>query len=1061
MLETAFESNQADNLTTETSPTVSSRPELVTARLRRLEQERALLDDLATMTSGHLDLNAIARALSVQLKPLIAFDLLFISQFQGDTLRVIASDCQPDVREHLSFKPLSDMKMIRRLVESRESYLCNAYENLALEEGFDERTNSRSQAFINVPLQIDGQVVGLLHLDAYQQQVFRDEHLQLAQSVASHLAGAVRQMQLLQKSRVSHERLSELVGQIDAVVWEIDPLSGRYTFVSPRIEQWLGYPSSEWINQISVNIERFVHPEDRARLAQSEPHLLVPGQTMVQEFRLLTADGGQVWVQERVTVQFLENEMVRLHGVMLDITERKRREEASALLAQIVHAINAQNDLKSLVQELRRQLQSLMPCEVLFISQWQDEQSTILAIDPPQHPRANQLSWNSNNWQADGLELWRALQSGEIISSNDRQPRQHESFNQEFGPTRAYINVPLISNGRLMGVLHIDSTRPDVYNDEHVGLARLIGQEVTIAVNQAILLEQTQRNAEEMRQNNAILLATQEAAADAMCLIDEQGKVISYNQRFSDLWRLSPARLEELQSRQQLFAYLLSLLQEPDEFLETVNYLFHHQDASTRDEIMLHDGRTFERFSAPAVAPDGRTYGRVWSFSDITARKLAQQRLEHQAFHDPLTNMPNRALFMQNLTRALARAQRSLQTVAVLFLDLDRFKVVNDSLGHETGDQLLIEASHRLRDCLRPGDLAARFGGDEFTVLLEGIEQPEMATRVAERIAIALSAPFELSGHEVMTTASVGIVMSHQGGDRAEDLLRDADVAMYRAKSKGRARYEIFDAAMSARAFERLKTEVDLRQGIKREQLRLHFQPIVDFTSGRIMGAEALVRWQHPERGLIFPDNFIGLAEESDLIFALGKWVLHSACEQAHQWIRQFSCDTPFSISVNLSARQFQQPDLVEQISAVLRASGLDAQRLNLEITESVMLEGGGTHQDTLSELKNLGVQLSIDDFGTGFSSLSYLLRFPLDTLKIDKSFVQSALESTRDAAIVRTMHELSKAVGMKVVAEGVETAPILQQLRALGCDAGQGYFFAKPLPPADFIQLLTSNPHW
>ena len=416
---------------------------------------------------------------------------------------------------------------------------------------------------------------------------------------------------------------------------------------------------------------------------------------------------------------------------------------------------------------------------------------------------------------------------------------------------------------------------------------------------------------------------------------------------------------------------------------------------------------------------------------------------------------------MQNLTRALARAQRSLQTVAVLFLDLDRFKIVNDSLGHETGDQLLIEAAQRLRDCLRPGDLAARFGGDEFTVLLEGIEQPEMATRVAERIAIALSVPFELGGHEVMLTASVGIVMSPQGGDRAEDLLRDADVAMYRAKSKGRARYEIFDAEMSARAFERLKTEVDLRQGIKREQLRLHFQPIIDLASGRIMGAEALVRWQHPERGLIFPDNFIALAEESDLIFALGQWVLHSACAQARLWTRQFSCDTPFSISVNLSARQFQQPNLTEQISAALHASGLEAQRLNLEITESVMLEGGGTHQKSLQALKDLGVRLAIDDFGTGFSSLSYLLRFPLDTLKIDKSFMQSALENQRDAAIVRAVHDLAQAVGMKVVAEGIETAPLLQQLRALGCDAGQGYFFAKPLPVAEFTQLLERNPHW
>ena len=1055
MLETGFESNQAHNLTGE--PLLPS----AESRLQRLEQERALLDDLATMISQQLDLNALARSLSAQLKLLIPFDLLFISQFQGDNLRVIASDCPPDVEERLLFKPLSDMKLIRLLVESRQSYLCNGYANPQPDAGADIRTNARTSAFINVPLQIEGQVVGLLHLDAYQPHVFDNEQLQLAQSVAAHIAGAVRQMQLLQQSHDAAERLSELIGQIDAVVWEIDPLSQRYTFVSPRIESWLGYSASEWMNDVSINIERFVHPEDRARLAQSSPHLIAPGQPMAQEFRLLAANGTEVWVQEKVTVQYHEQQILRLHGVMIDITERKRREEESALLAQLTHAINAQSDLKSLVHELRKRLQTLMPCDVLFVSQWQDEEATILAIDPPQHPKSNQLSWKLENWQNEGMKLWQSLRRGEAIVDNDWYPRRLKTNNDEFGPTRAYINVPLISNGQLMGILHIDSTRPYVYTDEHLRLAQLIGQEVSIAVRQAILIEQAQRSAAEMRQNNAILRATQEAAAHGICLMNEQGAVVSYNRRFADLWRVSPQRLAELQRQQQVFAHLLSLLQEPDELLETVNYLLEHTEDSSRNEILLLDGRTFEHFSAPAVAPDGRTYGRVWSFSDITERKLAQQRLEHQAFHDPLTQLPNRALFMQNLTSALARAQRSLQTVAVLFLDLDRFKVVNDSLGHETGDQLLVEAAQRLRGCLRPGDLAARFGGDEFTVLLEGIEEPEMATRVAERIAVALSTPFDLGGHEVMTTASVGIVMSPQGDDRAEDLLRDADVAMYRAKSKGRARYEIFDAAMSARAFERLKTEVDLRQGIKREQLCLHFQPIVDLISGRMVGAEALVRWQHPERGLIFPDSFIGLAEESDLIFALGRWVLHSACAQARIWTRQLSCDAPFSISVNLSARQFQQPNLTEQVAAALYASGLEARRLNLEITESVMLEGGGAHQKSLQALKDLDVQLSIDDFGTGYSSLSYLLRFPLDTLKIDKSFVQRALENKRDAAIVRAVHDLSQAVGMKVVAEGIETAQLLQQLRTLGCDFGQGYFFAKPLPAADFTQLLASNPHW
>ncbi len=1065
MLETASQSTQAPEFSTAA----------LLATVERLERERALLDEMALSLNGQFDLNAVARALSAQLKPLVPFDLLFITQFQGDALRVIASDCPTGERERLVFGPRSATGMIRVLSETRQSYLCNDLAREINEDevataaiSADERTNLRSRAFINVPLKIEGQVMGLLHLDAYQPQVFQDTHLQLVESVAVHLAGALRQMQLFEQAHTAADRLSELIGQIDAVVWEIDPISQKYTFVSLRIEQWLGYPVQEWINSVAVNIERFVHPEDRARLAQSAPHLIVSGQPLTQEFRLLAADGREVWAQEKVTVQHHqdengENEILRLHGVMIDITERKRREEESELLSQLTHAINAQSGLMPMVQELRRRLQMLMPCDVLFISQWRDEQATILAIDPPHHPKANQVSWNLQDWEEHGAEFWIDLGGGEPIFDNDWQPDHSriEYYDHEFGLPRAYINVPLVAGGELMGILHIDSTRPDVFTTEHVRLARLIGQEVTLAVNQAILIEKTQRSAAEMSQSNAILLATQEAAADGICMIDEQGMVVSYNGRFSEMWQIAPRLLNELQNRQQLFFHILSLLDEPDEFLDTVTYLFDHSAASTRDEIVLRDGRIFERFSAPAIAPNGHNYGRVWSFSDITQRKLAQQRLEHQAFHDPLTALPNRAFFMQNLTNALARAQRSLQTVAVLFLDLDRFKVVNDSLGHETGDLLLIEAANRLRSCLRPGDLAARFGGDEFTVLLEGIEEPSMATRVAERIAIALSAPFELGGHEVMTTASIGIVMSLHGCDRGEDLLRDADVAMYRAKSKGRARYEIFDAAMSARAFERLKTEVDLRQGIKREQLRLHFQPIVDLASGRISGAEALVRWQHPERGLIFPDDFIELAEDSDLIFALGDWVLHHACAQTQIWVRQFYENKPFAISVNLSARQFQQQNLVEQVAVALENSGLEAQRLNLEITESVMLEGGGAHQSSLQALKNLGVNLAIDDFGTGFSSLSYLLRFPLDTLKIDKSFVQRAQENERDNAIVRAVHDLAQAVGMKVVAEGIETAPLLAQLRALGCNFGQGYFFAKPLPADDFTRLLASNPCW
>ncbi len=579
------------------------------------------------------------------------------------------------------------------------------------------------------------------------------------------------------------------------------------------------------------------------------------------------------------------------------------------------------------------------------------------------------------------------------------------------------------------------------------------------------------RHAEErLRESNAVLQATQEAAADGIFLVDEKGSVVSCNRRFTQMWQIPEPLLEDLRAQDQLMYYTLSLMADPDEFLARISFLIDHPRASTRDEVRLKDGRIFERYSAPAIAPGGKNYGRVWSFSDITERKRTEHQLRHQAFHDPLTGLPNRAFFMDTLSRVLARARRSGEVAAVLFLDLDRFKIINDSLGHEAGDQLLIEASRRLKSCLRPGDLAARFGGDEFTVLLEGVEHISDATIVAERIAEVLSTPFDLGGHEVYTTTSVGIVLSTLGGDLAEDLLRDADVAMYRAKNKGRARYEIFDSQMSAQAFERLRTEIDLRQGIKKGQLRLHYQPLVDLSSGRIIGAEALVRWQHPERGLIFPGDFIELAEESGMIFALGAWVLRQACAQARDWASQYFQGQPFHISVNISAKQFHGPNLSEEITRALKESELDPARLNLEITESVMLGGGAASVATmvtevLSSLRELGVGLSLDDFGTGFSSLSYLKQFPLDTLKIDRSFVSqagaNAEEAAQNAAIVEAVHAIGRALKMTVVAEGIETPEQLQRLRALGCDIGQGYFFARPLTFDAFEELLQQAPTW
>jgi diguanylate cyclase (GGDEF)-like protein len=470
----------------------------------------------------------------------------------------------------------------------------------------------------------------------------------------------------------------------------------------------------------------------------------------------------------------------------------------------------------------------------------------------------------------------------------------------------------------------------------------------------------------------------------------------------------------------------------------------------------LCDGRVFERYSAPAVAPDGTSYGRVWSFNDITDRKLAEQRLEHQAFHDTLTGLPNRALLMERLRRALSRANRYGERTAVLFLDLDRFKNVNDSLGHEAGDQLLLSVARRLSTCLRPEDTAARLGGDEFVILVENIHEPQEAVRVAERIAECLTNSFTLCSQEVFTSTSIGIAINTLGSETPEDLLRDADAAMYRAKHRGRAQYEVFDKDMNEQALNRLQLETDLRRAVKRGEFDLYYQPVINLVDGSLRGAEALLRWHHSQRGMISPAAFVPIAEDTGLIIPIGRWVLHQACRQAKRWQEQ--CPGEFCpVSVNLSGRQFSQPHLADEIADVLRETNLDPSLLILEITETILMEDINTVSSTLTELKALGVSLAVDDFGTGYSSLSYLKRLPISTLKVDQSFVQGLGENPEDSAIVRAIVTMSKSLGLEVVAEGVETEDQRQLLHELGCDRAQGYLFSKPLQ-APLLEEFTST---
>jgi diguanylate cyclase (GGDEF)-like protein/PAS domain S-box-containing protein len=453
--------------------------------------------------------------------------------------------------------------------------------------------------------------------------------------------------------------------------------------------------------------------------------------------------------------------------------------------------------------------------------------------------------------------------------------------------------------------------------------------------------------------------------------------------------------------------------------------------------------------------PQGVAYRMAGSLTDITERKETEARLMYDALHDPLTGLPNRAFFLTLLDRSIRRAKRRRDYLfAVLFIDLDRFKLVNDSLGHGVGDQLLVELARRLKSCLRPGDVVARLGGDEFTVLLDDIRDASDATRVAERILNELQAPFNLGGHEAFTTASIGIALSTEGHELPEYVLRDADTAMYRAKVRGKARYEMFDEAMHARAVAQLKLETDLRRALSRKEFRVQYQPIVELASGTITGFEALVRWEHPERGLVPPAEFIPVAEETGLVIPIGRFVLETACRQTAEWQRKYPSYRDLSISVNLSVRHFQRPDLVEQIMEVLRDTKLPPRSLRLEITESVLMDDPDANKETIRALRERGVQVQIDDFGTGYSSLSYLQRFSVDTLKIDRSFIAGG--ETWD--IVQTIVGLARDLGVDVIAEGVETEEQRGRLRALHCHRAQGYLFCEPVDAEIAERMLAAQ---
>jgi diguanylate cyclase (GGDEF)-like protein/PAS domain S-box-containing protein len=554
----------------------------------------------------------------------------------------------------------------------------------------------------------------------------------------------------------------------------------------------------------------------------------------------------------------------------------------------------------------------------------------------------------------------------------------------------------------------------------------------------------------------ALLEAQAETTIDGILVVDESDHIVLANKQFGLQFGI-PGELLAAGDDRIVLEYLVTKVEAPEPFVGRVKYLYSHQDEKSRDEFRLKSGEVFDRYSAPLVDSRKQYRGRIWYFRDITDRKVAEERIQYLAYYDALTGLPNRTLLQDRLVKTLAGARRHKDKVALLFLDLDGFKNINDSLGHALGDLLLQEVALRLKAWGREQDTAARLGGDEFLIMLTQVRDLPDAAVAAERLMDAMTAEFVVQGHSLNVSCSIGISIFPEHGVDSETLIKNADTAMYCAKDSGRNNFRFFAADMNAQVVERLTIENSLRSSLKNEELFLEYQPQMDIATGRVTGLEALLRWQHPELGLVSPNKFIRIAENSGLIVPIGEWVLRTACHQAKKW--QDDGLPPVSVAVNVSAVQFRQQGFCELIKRVLHDTGLAPQYLELELTESLLLANADVMVSVVQKLKAMGLTLAIDDFGTGYSSFKYLRQFQVSKLKIDRLFIRDVAVNPDDAAITAAIISMAKSLRLKVIAEGVEHEAQLSFLRAHQCDEIQGYFFSKPLAVDDVAHKLRADP--
>lgn len=941
----------------------------------------------------------------------------------------------------------------------------NIFRQQAKKYGFDER--AYLEALRRVPIIPEAKLELIL-------KFYRDLADMLADMGMRRLKH-LRAYDALQKSK---EKLNQVIEGSNDGFWDCDLVTGAIE-ISPRLAEMLGYR----IEEIDPHIrfwQKLVHPDDKLTVANSLiGHLRGKLIQYEAEYRLLTKAGEWKWILARgkVSVRDEDGKPLRMAGTHTDITERKRGEtvlrEQKRLIEKRLAYANAINRIDDVIvsnDDTQTILQSMTNIvgEILGA-----DRSLIYHVDFKAGRIFGLCEWNRNtpgifcvrnDWD---LNLFRNLV--EYMADQRKWVQTHlDDVNELFIKDKSdqYVHKIMGVKSALYypfafhpqnyyALIFHQFGRRREWREEELGFIGVVAKQVEIAIQKIHLLDERRKAQQAIWEEKERAQVTLQSIGDAVITTDAEGNVEYLNSVAENLtgWKNDEAKGKPL-------PVVFDIINE-----NTGGVVENPVTKCIREgrivglanhTVLIHRGGykfAIEDSASPIKNREGQIIGAVLVFHDVSEKRQLLKQMIHQAYHDPLTGLSNRILFNDRLSLALAHAHRHKEMLAVLFIDLDRFKLVNDMMGHAKGDKMLKEVADRLVLRVRESDTIARLGGDEFTILLPQISHEEDAAKVAQKVLQDFQEPWTIDEQEFLVTASIGIAFYPNDGEDAETLLKYADTAMYRAKDRGRNNYQLYTPAMNVKIMERLKMENNLRRALKQGELTVFYQPQVNTKTGRITGVEALVRWNHPDRGLFFPSEFIPLAEDTGLIVPLGEWVMRAACAQNKAWQDEGLC--PIRVTVNISARHFAQQNLVETIAHVLELTGLDPNWLELEITESALMKDVDFAIKTLYELKNMGVRISIDDFGTGYSSLNYLKRFPIHTLKIDRSFVRDIMGKLEDAAIVSTIIVLAQNLNLKVIAEGVETEQQLNFLKQRQCYDMQGYYFSRPIPAEDFKILL------